>query len=227
MRHVKYILHVDNNGIIKYSEERENNTQLLKYYYEYYDDTTYADKYELHIRNKFYVDTAGVIKYTEGRKNVTQEKRYWEGRTTTFRMVKNRNDGLLDYAYQFNPSSKGNPEKYYQYKAGTKFGVNTGLGNQITYIAFVQQNGTINHVREYSNGNWIGAFEFPANTKINHNKRYWEGRRTTFYMKPNTKSGELTHALQFPPYAYTKFLYQKNTFYGQNHGKRITKIMRL
>jgi len=228
-----YTYYLNKDKSIKYASFTSGG--YIARYYQYAPRTKYSQvtnnkiKYVAYMRKNNTI--SHVREYTKGNwqkvftfpanTKINQNKKYWQGRTTTFYLKGNRKDGLLSHAAHFN--SRNKIDIYYQFFGGTKY--TNYSDKKIQYRAFVNANGTIKHVREYKNGYWTKAFEFAKNTKINQKKRYWQGRRTTFYLKANRKDGLLTSATQFSGSEVTaKYTYLANTFYGKGHGKRIKSI---
>jgi len=232
IRNGPYTFYLNKDKTIKYASY--SNGKHIEKYYQYVAGTKYQDVSHNRIAYIAYMYTNGTIahvrEYNKGywtkafrfppRTKINQNKKYWQGRTYTFYMKPNRKDGLLERGARFTAANKA--DIYYQYVAGTKYP--NYSEKKINYRAFVNPNGTIKHVREYKNGNWFKAFEFPKNKKINHKKKYWEGRTHTFYMQANRKDGLLTHSIKFSgKKAIAKYTYQPKTFYGKGHSKRIKR----
>jgi len=237
-QHIKNVYHIAQDGFIRYSEHRTDMNGTIESYTQYVAETTYHSKNEEKVSYVAYMNPNGTIghvrEYIAGHWNkafkfsaahkLNHDKLYWEGRLFTFYFKADTEDGVLERATKFN--AKGQSEVHYQYVSGTTFA--QASNETISYKAFVHPNGTMKHVREYKNGYLNKIFEFPAKTKINHNKTYWEGRKYTYYMKPHRKDGMLDYAAGFTGGHVTmKYFYRANTFYGKGHAKRITKRQKI
>jgi len=243
-RHIDSVFEVNAQGVVTYGEGRADVTGEVNRYYQFHTGARFSPEIEKFVRYAAYVNKDQTIHHVREYKNgywilgfefppktkINHKQPYWYGRTHTFYLTPKTKDGSLDRAAYFGvPFATTNvAQALYRYHAGTKYLQNHGA--RIRLRAALRPNQIIDHVREYdAQGNWIKVFAFPANTKVDHSKWYWGQRTYTFYMKPNRKDGLIDYTILWNApdgtKAARKYFYQPDTYYGKNHGGRITKVI--
>jgi len=230
-----YTFYLNDDETIKYSSYTENG-KITKYT-QYYDGAKYVQNSPKRVYLEMMMNTSdNTINHTrEYDRNgnwikafeyptnmkVDQNLKYWQGSNHMYIMQPNRKDGMLSYGTKY--TRAGKQERHWQYQAGTRYG--SDMAKNVQYEAFMNtSNETINHVREYdTRANWIKAFEYPGNTKINQNIKYWRGAVYMFIMHPNRKDGMVKYEA-----AYTKegkahryWHFRDGAYYGVNLSSKV------
>jgi len=238
MKQLRYEAHLTPDWTVKYVSIGENGRIVRQN--QYHPGTKYnhvVDNIDNRVHYSAYLNTNGTVNHVRSynmqghwyealeypqNTRLNQDNPYWHQRTITHFMLPNSTDGLISRTTEYTVPKVPTPKTHVQYYEGAYYG--QGHERKVKYRAHVNPNDTLGYVQGYrENGDWFEVLEFAPNTKINHNKPYWDQRTKTFGLVPHPRDGFIDNVTTYTgPNATTVKSYSKypsGTKYGGHAAK--------